>query len=207
MKTKRHSRMIALLLVLCLCVTTLPGMVNAQDNLNPHKKDKVMLSDILASNTNIYNIYDPLAESDVPDIIGYNEAIKKDHVSRLYSDEGDNLNKVVFLNLDGTKTMYLFDFPVKYVDTNGEIQDISLDIVDSASGAFQTAGNSTVTTFSAQASNGISLSGNGTNITLLPAVMVCVHRHTDHDRGQQCREFGQHFSRRNGHFPRGCQNQ
>lgn len=77
MKTKRHSRVIALLLVLCLCGTMLPGMVNAQDDSNPSTTDKVMLSDILTSHINVQELYDPLTESAVPDIIGYNQAIKK----------------------------------------------------------------------------------------------------------------------------------
>ena len=66
--------------------------------------------------------------------------------------------------------MYLFDFPVKYRASDGAIRDISLEIADKASGGFQTAANSTVTTFSTQASDGISLSGNGTSITLKPII-------------------------------------
>lgn len=124
--------------------------------------------DVITGVADLSDLHNPLDPNTVPEIIGYEEALGKYHSKRVYEDEGDDLNKVVFENLDGTKTMYLFDFPVKYVDTNGKIRDISLEIADSTSGGFKTAANSTVTTFSPQASDGISLSGNGTNITLTP---------------------------------------
>ena len=74
------------------------------------------------------------------------------------------------MNIDGTKTMYAFDFPVKYVDDNGNIQDIRLEIADSTvnAGEFETAANDTVTTFSAQFTDGIALEGNDTEIRLIP---------------------------------------
>lgn len=169
MKTKRQSRIIAFLLVLCLCLTMMPGTAIAQESETPTAaKREVTLADVLAGFADFSDLYDPLDPDTVPDIIGYEEALENKHIKRSYADEGNELNKVVFENLDGTKTMYLFDFPVKYIDNKGKIQDISLEIKDGSSGTFETAGNSVVTTFSAQASSGISLSGNGTEITLIP---------------------------------------
>ena len=169
MKTKRSVRTVAFLLALCLCLTILPGTVVAQEAEAPTAaKREVTIEDVLAGIADPSQLYDPLDPDTVPEIIGYEEALNKKHAKRVYAEEGDDLSKVVFENLDGSKTLYLFDFPVKYIDENGKIQDIGLEIADSATGGFRTAANGTVTTFSAQASDGISLSGNGTNITLVP---------------------------------------
>lgn len=43
---------------------------------------------------------------------------------RLYDEEKDYLNYYVFLNDDGTKTIYFFEFPVKCVNEKGLITDI-----------------------------------------------------------------------------------
>ena len=74
------------------------------------------------------------------------------------------------MNVDGTKTMYTFDYPVKYIDDTGEIRDITLEIADgdTPDAGFVTEANSAVTTFSNYLSEGISLSGHGMNITLVP---------------------------------------
>ncbi len=69
------------------------------------------------------------------------------------------LHNVIFKNADGSRTQYLFDYPVKYVTETGEIADIRLDVVRDAqtAGAFRTAANSVVTTFSPYLSDGILL--------------------------------------------------
>jgi hypothetical protein len=91
----------------------------------------------------------------------------------LYDAEDDDLNRVVFLNADGTQTAYIFDFPVKYVDEKGAIKDITLDIADSNKlGQFETASGSSVTTFSRNATDGIRLVGNDTVISLVPHIPV-----------------------------------
>ena len=128
--------------------------------------------DFIAGTATAEDIYGVLDPSIVPAAIDYNEAVEKNHIARCYEDEGTDLNKIIFLNIDGTKTMYTFDFPVKYVDGNGNIQDIRLEIADSTvnAGEFETAANDTVTTFSAQFTDGIALEGNDTEIRLIPVL-------------------------------------
>lgn len=60
----------------------------------------------------------------VPEIVGTDTAVDAGHVQRLYEQEED-LYSVVFRNDDGTKTAYYYNHPVKYVDTDGSIKDIS----------------------------------------------------------------------------------
>ncbi|MFR5865647.1 MAG: hypothetical protein ACLUFV_11140 [Acutalibacteraceae bacterium] len=103
------------------------------------------------------NCFGPLDENSVPAAIGYENAVERLHVARMYDEEGDSLHNVIFKNADGSRTQYLFDYPVKYVTETGEIADIRLDVVRDAqtAGAFRTAANSVVTTFSPYLSDGI----------------------------------------------------
>lgn len=109
-----------------------------------------------------------LDASSVPDAVGYDNAVSSSHVKRLYDAEGEDLNKVVFLNSDGTKTAYFFAYDVKYTDDNGDIQDISLNIESREDGAYRSTQTANITTFSKKLSDGIVLEGNGEKISLVP---------------------------------------
>ena len=58
---------------------------------------------------------DTLDAADVPAVITQAEIEQYQHVNRLYEQEPD-LYTVIFQNRDGSKTVYLFGSPVKYVD-------------------------------------------------------------------------------------------
>lgn len=167
MKQRLSFRVISMLIVISMCISILPSSVLAVDD------------NFFAANTGENMIETEMVEAQlgidknsVPEIIGHEEALRRNHVGRLYDEEGDDLNKVIFLNKDGSKTMYLFDFPVKYIDENGTIKDISLQIEDAENknGDFKTADNAAVTTFSAKLSDGIRLTGNDTSIQLVPVL-------------------------------------
>lgn len=172
MKHLSLLKVITILLVASLCFSLLPLPVFATSELAVQEERALTFEDYLAGNATVEDLYGVLDRSVVPEIIGYDVAVAKCHVKRLYEDEGSDLNKVVFMNVDGSKTLYLFDFPVKYIDENGKIQDIRLGIADSTTktGEFQTASNDIVTTFSAKFSDGISLQGNNTEINLVPVL-------------------------------------
>ena len=167
---KKVLRFLAVLLIFSICTSLLPESVFAVTAEEPVEETTPTMADFIAGTATAEDIYGVLDPSIVPAAIDYNEAVEKNHIARCYEDEGTDLNKIIFLNIDGTKTMYTFDFPVKYVDDNGNIQDIRLEIADSAvnAGAFETAANNTVTTFSAQFTDGITLEGNDTEIRLIP---------------------------------------
>lgn len=165
---KKHSfkTIILLLLVICLSLGIVPITAFAGDDNNASG-----LEDLIAGVSSVEDIYGELDCETVPEIIGYNYAVSKAHVQRLYAAEGDDLNRVVFLNADGTKTAYIFDFPVKYIDEKGEIKDITLNIADSNTlGQFETASGSFVTTFSRNSTDGIRLVGNDTILSLVPHI-------------------------------------
>lgn len=89
---------------------------------------------------------------------------------RVRSKEGDDLNKIVTANDDGSYTMRLFNHPVKFINEAGKIEDISLELKTSNNGGFETKAGVSRTQFSNKISNGISLSGNGVEIELLPSM-------------------------------------
>ena len=63
-----------------------------------------------------------LPAADLPEVLSAAEAAENGHVHRLRAQEED-LNTVVFQNRDGTKTMYQYARPVKYMDSAGMVRD------------------------------------------------------------------------------------
>ena len=106
------------------------------------------------------------------DILQQEEARGKEHIARLTHEE--NLNQHIFLNRDGSKTMYLYDHPVKYQDVDGKMQDISLEIAQTqdARYPYRTKANSAVTSFPADMADGIRLEGEGVSIRLAAQMPV-----------------------------------
>lgn len=72
-----------------------------------------------------------LAEADCPEAVSADEIKKGGHVQRLYEQEKD-LNTIVFQNDDGSKTLYYFAEPVKYVDEDGNVRDKSNTLTEVA---------------------------------------------------------------------------
>ena len=166
-----YKKLLSIILSLCLCIFIIPGTANAVDITESVIQTPAEMTDlemIMAGIKTVEEVYGKLDEATVPEIVGYEDAVASNHIERLYADEGNDLNKVVFLNADGSKTAYFYDYPVKYIADDGKIRDITLKIEESENESFKTAENSTVTTFSAKATNGIALSGNGTSVVLVP---------------------------------------
>lgn len=172
MRNRYFIKVIALLIVFSVLISAFPALVFATACEENVTDNTLEVTPSILENKVVMDNYVPLSKNVVPEIIGYENALSNNHIGRLYEDEGDDLNKLIFMNADGTKTMYYFGFPVKYVDTNGEIQDISLEIADSdtQSGEFESVGNAATTTFSAHFTDGIALSGNGTDICMVPVL-------------------------------------
>ena len=87
-----------------------------------------------------------LNDEDTPEIVGQDNIEEKGHVNRLWEQEED-LNSIVFQNRDGTKTMYYYNYPVKYKDANGKIKDKSNKISQTSSGDYTNAENDINTYF------------------------------------------------------------
>lgn len=161
------KKLICLLLAVIITASFIPPIsVVAEEREKTHSE---LLKDVVAGVLTVEEAFGTLDADTVPEIVGYESAVAKTHIQRLYEEEGDNLNKVIFLNADGSRTAYYYDHPVKYIDEKGKIKDITLNITEAdATGQFETAANSSVTTFSKNVSDGIGLRGNGTSVSLVP---------------------------------------
>jgi len=172
---KKKYRMIGMLLCLVMIFPLIsPFSVFANGEnfelYDDSTQNEPTLEDYLAGAVTPEEWYGTLNKDTVPEILGYEEAVSRAHVRRLYEEEGEDLNRLVFQNADGSKTVYLYDYPVKYIDENEIIQDITLDIKESStkSGQFQTASGSAITTFSSRMDDGILLRGNQVSVSLVP---------------------------------------
>lgn len=104
-----------------------------------------------------------------PDIISEAEITEKGYVYRERELE-ENLNTVVLKNSDGTYTLRLFDFPVKYVDDSGDIKDISLSLSKDNDGSYRSYQHKTDIRLSKKLCDGISLEYENIDLVLKPEV-------------------------------------
>lgn len=171
MTSINFKKIICLLLVVIITASFMvPLSVAAEEQEKTHSE---LLKDVIAGLLTVEEAFGTLDAATVPEIVGYDSAVERTHIQRLYEEEGDDVNKIVFLNADGSHTAYIYDHPVKYVDGAGKIQDITLDIAESnVTGQFETAANSSITTFSRNVTDGIGLRGNNTTISLVPHLPV-----------------------------------
>lgn len=169
---KLLAKLLLIILVLSMIMPSFTVFSSEnQENTEDPTQEGVTWEDVLAGVATPYDYFGELDPATVPDAVGMETALSRVHIERLYEEE-TGLNDAVFLNPDGSKTMYMFDYPIKYIDDDGKIRDITLEIADSnlESAAFESIGGDAVTTFSMRASDGINLEGNGTSITMVPII-------------------------------------
>ena len=144
---KRLFKSISVAVSICLLITAFSGISTttaAGEESGGVFGKGITLADVAAGLATPEDLYGEIAPETVPAAVGLDIARERTHVRRLYEDEGENLNQVVFQNADGTKTLYFFDYPVKYVNGAGKTSDISLEIVkdDTKQGYFKNAAHS-----------------------------------------------------------------
>lgn len=139
-----------------LVVALMAVLVNHVSNVSAHEMDTEG------------KLTENVSEFLVPDIVT-EETEETQYVDRA-ADLEMNLNTFVFKNADGTNTIKIYDFPVKYVDDEGNIKDISTDIVKTINGNYKTKDNAINTTFSKKISDGITIENDEVEITMLPEV-------------------------------------
>ena len=156
-KKKVFSKILAIVLVLSLMLSAFPNLsVFAQESSSKEKLTEKGELWQPESNSNALNFEGDLSieelqsaklnDEDTPEIVGQDNIEEKGHVNRLWEQEED-LNSIVFQNRDGTKTMYYYNYPVKYKDANGKIKDKSNKISQTSSGDYTNAENDINTYF------------------------------------------------------------
>ena len=156
-KKKLFSKVLAIVLVLCLTISVCPtfSAFAAETEI----KEQLTAEDELwhpEDNEPEFNYEGDLSldelktakldPEDTPEIVTEESIAENKHVNRLWEQEED-LNTIVFQNKDGTKTAYKFNEPVKYKDENGKIKDKSNKISKTSDGDYTNAENDINTYF------------------------------------------------------------
>lgn len=168
--TRKRLISLALAVVMLLSTAVIPVAAESETDTEPDSSSEVTWEDVLAGVADPYDYYGPIDPSTVPEAVGIDVANERQHVERLYEEEGTSLYNAKFKNADGTITEYLFDYPIKYIDENGDIKDITLEIESDAieEGVYVTAANSIETTMSRSIFDGIGLNYSDLSVTLIP---------------------------------------
>ncbi len=181
--TFKHKKFISFLLILCtvfsMCSQLLTvfavdgsGLVESAEKGNI--SDCSELNDIGLSETEAIKPNDALLTIDHPSIAKESmiskyvnaEAFNKaSHIERLHSEE--DLNTYVFLNANGTKSIYYMDENVKYVDKNGDVKEKDISLVSKSDG-YGIARNEFDLHIPISATSGISMSYNGYEVKITP---------------------------------------
>lgn len=147
---KHYRKLLSLLLIICISMTMLTGYIPV-NAVTPTPEPPL----------------ESITPFELPDIVDAVEAEEKGYIGRVKTEEKD-LYTFVFANGDGTNTMRVYGHPVKYVAKGGTIRDISLDVKAKADGGFVTADHEIITTFEKTLTNGVSLTYNDVEVTLVP---------------------------------------
>lgn len=107
-----------------------------------------------------------LSAADVPALLDFAEAAASGHIRRLYEEETD-LYTAVFENADGSKTVYTFGEPIKYVAQSGEIRDKKTALASSENG-FTAADNDVVVSVPGSVSGTAAITRGGNTVTITP---------------------------------------
>ena len=147
---KQFFRAVSLLLIIALlCPLSLNTVVisaNAAENVT--EETTAVKEEAI---TETASLGDTL---EVPGFVSQAQIEEHGHISRL-SDE-ETLNTLVYLNRDGTKTKYIMDYPVKYIDENGNTKFVDLSLGETTT-SFETTANDIVLSVSKDYTKGITL--------------------------------------------------
>ena len=111
----------------------------------------------------------------LPETLTRAQAIEKGHVNRLWAQE-KNMQSVLYQNQNGTKTAYVFDKPVKYVDADGNIKDKNTTIAATgiAGYAYAMTENSFSAYFGSTAANGVLIQYGDYTFSMKPETSLLV---------------------------------
>lgn len=139
------KKFISIIICFALLMISVPNNifaadVSSHDNVDmTNNSDKIIVGnpsehitesidpEMLKMNSNGEKTLSELSKIDInqinyPQVISTDKAKSRGHVNRLIEQESD-LNTIIYQNKDGSKTVYLFNKPVKYIDATGNIKD------------------------------------------------------------------------------------
>ncbi|MBO4452489.1 MAG: hypothetical protein J5793_00995, partial [Clostridia bacterium] len=107
-----------------------------------------------------------LCKEEIPATMDYETAFGKGHVKRMYDEESD-LNTAVFLNGDGSRSLYLFYENIKYVDESGVVRDKS-NALSESEGGYENEANDLKVRYGKSVTEGVKLSFDKYEIVMTP---------------------------------------
>lgn len=111
MTSKRLSRITALFLVLCMLFVTYVPVMADEEKAKARLEVREMLSPY------------------------FSEIVDTRNIAALDKTNEEN-NELSFYMNDGSKTVYVFSEPVKFIDENGELKSKNISIVEQTDPAF-----------------------------------------------------------------------
>lgn len=166
----QRRRLISFLLLVCILLSTLYLPSGASVAFVSSQEDS-SASSVVSENSQLLT---PEISAGIP-VDLENDAIlqyvnqdafrEANHTMRLPSEE--TLDTYVYLNEDGSKTVYFMDENVKYVDDEGNIQNKDVSLVETKNG-YTVAQNDISVFIPTNAANGIQISHEIGNLKLIP---------------------------------------
>ena len=132
---KKLYKPISIVICVCMFLSIFNVGIIAQDSINQSENRKwIPIEDEFIPNTKgdlpITELGKKiLLDIDQPEAVPTKTILSKEHVNRVREQEED-MYSIVFQNRNGTKTMYSFTEPIKYIDKTGKIKDKSTKITD-----------------------------------------------------------------------------
>lgn len=128
---KFYMRVLSLLIVLCLLlpcsgISTIAVQYNDSSPPNTSETSVDIINDV------------SMDELTLPSYIDADSEQAQKHLFRL--EELEEANTYVFQNIDGTRTVYVMDENVKYVDVDGNVREKDLSLIN-VIGGYETAAN------------------------------------------------------------------
>ena len=111
---------------------------------------------VTAKDTSVSDVIPNYEQLELKALVSKSDIDKLGHVKRMHEEE-KSLNSTTYANKDGTTTTYYFMHPVKYVDSNGDIKDIKLELKEDSKGNYISAQSDVIATFPKRLEEGITL--------------------------------------------------
>lgn len=160
MSQRRLIKTVSLLLVFGLLLSYVPGGAIAQTaEANLDTSAAATTDEISAA------AFQLDADCQILTYIDEEAFWSQDHVARL--TEQEDLDTYVFLNADGSQTVYYMDENVKFLDGNGVVREKDIKLTASTSG-YSTTRNNVGLNLPTNLAQGITLSYNGYDVNLIP---------------------------------------
>lgn len=130
-KSSKQLKFVAFIMSLVMLMTVAPFSAFAEDGVIDTSEaiDQTVLDDEIISDVEPAAVENAavLTAADVPEFIAMSDLTTRGTIRRVYEEEAD-LSTILFENNDGTRTLYMYGVPVKYVAPDGTTRDKSTAI-------------------------------------------------------------------------------